>query len=253
VPEFILSVDTTYYWRARFYDGDDGVSEWSEPFSFTTMQTDAADLNEDGIPDTQEVIDNTIDLDGNGIPDMDQSDMKCLNTVVGDGQIAIKYGGNVESIEAMASVDPETAIADDVNRPVDLPFGLITFKLKLDKPGGTAKVTVYLPEPAAKGDKWYKYDSINGWHTYPYTSFVGGDRRIVELELKDGDTGNGDADAAENSIIIDPSGIGTPPATVQPPPDDGDGGGDTGGDTGGDGSSSGGGGGGGCFLSTILD
>jgi len=77
---------------------------------------------------------------------MNQSNMKCLNTVVGGGQIAIKYGDNIDSIETIASVDPETVISDSANKPSSLPLGLITFKLKLDRPGSTAKVTVYLSE-----------------------------------------------------------------------------------------------------------
>ena len=36
VPGGTLEYGTTYYWRARFRDSDDNLTEWSDTWSFTT-------------------------------------------------------------------------------------------------------------------------------------------------------------------------------------------------------------------------
>jgi len=233
VPEFILNVETTYYWQVRFHDDRDAKSEWSEVSSFTTIDALASDdTDQNGVPDEQEITDPEVDLDEDQNPDMSQADMKCANTVVGDGQIAVKQGTNVSSVDSIRSIDPAT-IADTHNKPDEMPLGLISFRLSVDNPGDTAEVTVYLSEPAPTDAKWYKYDPVNGWQDYsahaPFTT-----THSVTLELQDG--GFGDADGIANATIIDPSGLGTsatPPAP--PPPAEG-----------------GGGGGGGCFIATTL-
>jgi len=201
VPEFILDEDTSYYWRVRFYDNHSLPSDWSDTYSFRTVFI-GDDQDSNGIPDDQEV-DSTVDLDGNGTPDINQSDMKCVNTMVGDGQICIKEGTNVGSIESLCSIDPNT-ISDTENRPDDIPLGLISFKLEVNTAGDIAAVTVYLSEPAPSEVKWYKHDSINGWQDYSAHATFSADRTSVTLVLKDGDYG--DADGAANGLIVDPSG-----------------------------------------------
>ena len=37
VPELILNINTTYYWRVRFFDNYDEASQWSETYAFTTL------------------------------------------------------------------------------------------------------------------------------------------------------------------------------------------------------------------------
>jgi parallel beta-helix repeat protein len=231
VPDYILGVGNTYYWRTRFLDDRDAASEWSDPFSFSTLAEDESDLDGDGVPDNQEIDDPDLDLDGDGNPDIAQGDIKCVNTVVGDTQIGIKgTTPSVTSVDAVKSVDPAT-ITDTQNKPDEMPLGLVCFKVTVANPGDSAEVTVYLSEPAPAGAKWYKYDSINGWRVYPYATFSA-DRMQVTLELEDGSMEYGDTDGLANSFIVDPSGAGVAAA-----PAAGDGGG-------------GGGGGGGCFIAT---
>jgi hypothetical protein len=226
VPEYILRVNSSYYWRAKFHDDRGAASRWSLVSSFTTIDALASDdPDQDGVPEAQEITDDTVDLDDDGTPDMDQSmtaNMKCANTVIGDGQVAVKQGTNVASIDSLMSIDPAT-IAYTRGRPDEMPLGIICFKLTVDNPGDIAEVTVYLSEPAPSNVKWYKYDPVNGWQDYSAHATFSGDRKSVVLELKDGDYG--DADGVANGIIVDPSGPGTASVTPAPPPPSGGGGG----------------------------
>jgi hypothetical protein len=206
---------------------DDGnaASDWPGAFSFKTITTDESDQNQNGIPDDQEIDDPNLDLDNDGNPDINQGDMKCVNTAGGAAQIGVKEGTNVTSIECLMWTDPD-AIDDTQNKPDDIPLGLVSFKVLVDNEGDTAEVTVYLSEPAPAGARWYKYDAINGWVEYSAHAVFSADRTSVTLQFMDG--GFGDADGVANAIIIDPSGFGVAV----------DGGG--------------GGGGGGCLISTAT-
>ena len=201
-PDLILNIDTTYYWRARFYDSQDEASEWADPYSFTTVTAVADDTDSNGIPDDQEV-DSTVDLDNDGTFDISQGDIKCVNTLVGDGQMGVQGSTNVTSIDSLKSIDPDT-ISDTENKPNEMPLGLISFKLTVDSAGDTAEATVYLSEAAPSGARWYKYDSINGWQDYSDYAGFSSDMTSVTLSLTDG--GIGDADGTANGVIVDPSG-----------------------------------------------
>jgi hypothetical protein len=198
----VLEEEITYYWRAVFYDNHESASEWADPYSFTSLTTSNDTDPENGVPDDQEV-DDTVDLDENSEPDINQSDIKCVDTVVGNGQIGIKGSANVTSVESLKSIDPAT-ISDTTNKPDEMPLGLISFKALVNSPGDTAEVTVYLSEAAGSNAEWYKYDSIKGWQDYSAHATFSADRKSVTLELKDGDYG--DADGTANGIIVDPSG-----------------------------------------------
>jgi hypothetical protein len=190
---------------------------------------DGADLDHNGIPDDQEVgLD--VDLDDDGTPDLFQSTMKCVNSATGNGQIGIGIEGspNIEGIVEMAAVDPDS-ISDSVNKPENLPLGLISFKLAVENHGDTVEITAYLSEGLGPNAKWYKYDETLGWHEYPYADFSG-DGRSVKLTLTDG--GDGDADRIVNGYISDPGGVGTSAPSLS--------------------SGSRGGGVGGCFIRTLL-
>jgi hypothetical protein len=106
-------------------------------------------------------------------------------------------------------------IADAGNRPDDMPFEAISFRLRVFKAGDTARVMVYFSGEAPEGTKWYKYDLVNGWQDYSDHAALSSDRRSVMLELKDG--GFGDGDGTENSIIIDPSGLGIASSIIAAP------------------------------------
>ena len=204
VPDLVLSTGTIYYWRVRFYADNKSESEWSDAYWFQTVINPVDDTNSNGIPDDQEV-DTTVDIDENGIFDIFQDDIKCVNAVTEDEQIGVKISTNIMSIESIKSTDPEE-VADLENRPDEMPLGVISFKITVENPGDTAVVTVYFSEAASDGAGWYKYDSINGWQDYSDHAIFSDSRKSVTLELKDG--GFGDADGIANGVIIDPSGFG---------------------------------------------
>ena len=208
VPEIMLDENSRYYWRARFYDSHDAISGWSKTAYFTTGSFDT-DTNGNGIPDDQEV-DAAVDMNSDGIPDAEQEIIKSI-MVPSCGEpvgLSIENASTVSAILSMDAVDPMelNLSAQDKERVNALPYGLINFKLAVDQPGDTAKVTVYFPETIQNDARWQKYDPIqNTWLDFSDNAQFSDDRKSVTLELVDG--GFGDDDGVANGIIIDPSGL----------------------------------------------
>ncbi|GAB4279417.1 MAG: hypothetical protein Kow0092_35210 [Deferrisomatales bacterium] len=134
-----------------------------------------------------------------------------------------------EAPMTIAAVDPAT-LTNDTNKPenLELPFGL--FDIEVDVPvGGTAMITLKLPQAVAEGTVWYKYDDTTGWSEFSGAQF-NSTRDEVTLTLVDG--GAGDQDGVADGRIRDPSGPGRVAASTS--------------------TSSSGGGGGGCFLQALT-
>ena len=215
VPMFTLTGDTTYYWRARFYGNDLTASAWSSVESFKTPVI-TNDENQNGIPDDQE--NTTADLDGDKIPDALQTNIiKTLDTVVGDTQIGASLRNtegvtdlNILDILSVESSDPEkdSQAMSHVNRPIEMPQGLLTIGVSVAKPTDTAEVTVYFAEAAPDNAKWFMYDPVNGWIDYEAKGLAkfSDDRKSITIKLKD--WGHGDADGTANAVIVDPGGLG---------------------------------------------
>lgn len=209
VPELLLDKDTTYYWRAKFRDNRNAQSLWSVPFQFTTPHVDNGDANGNGIPDNQEVVDDTVDLDGEGGPDNNQDGMKCVNAAAVNAQIGVKISSNVRSIESISWFDPDT-IPESDTKPNGMQFGLISFKLKILDKDDPAKVIVYFSRPVPSGAKWCKYDPIKEkWSIFSEDhARFSSDGTFVTLTLEDG--GDGDTDGVKNGVILDPGGPAVP-------------------------------------------
>jgi len=179
-------------------------------------------------------VEDTVDLNDDGIPDNQQpNDILSVNSANGGGsmQIGVSPIGADGILESLEAVDAAT-IDESAGKPSDFPFDLVSYRLKVTSPDGTARVTVYFSEPAAAGARWYKYDPIDGWVDYSAHATFSTDRRSVTLELKDGDYG--DFDRIVNGEIVDPGGVGIQQSTG-----------------GSSSSGGGGGGGGGCFIDTV--
>jgi chitinase len=205
MPKLVLEGNTTYEWQVKFIDNHGLSSEWSESGTFTTGD-DAADADGNGIPDDQEVV-LTLDLDADGTPDSDQSDIKCVEIQEESSQIgiSIRESDTVLSITAIESESPAEHLppVGTAVQQANLTFGLISFRLIVDAPGDEAVVTLHLSRAAVQDSIWYKYDPVdNVWYDYSdYTEFSA-DRKKVYLTLVDG--GFGDADGIANGIIVDP-------------------------------------------------
>jgi hypothetical protein len=233
IPKLILTEDTLYRWRVKFYDNHGTPSEWSEFFTFTTITT-GRDSDGNGIPDHQEVNE-TVDLDKDGLADAQQSTIKSLKSEEGSGKIGVSFKGS-PSVVAIESVESEhsTAVSGMEGEPDEMPYGLLHFRLNLKRPGNQAMVTIYFSETIPAKAIWYKLDAINAdWQDFSDYAEIDQDRRSLTVILEDG--GGGDADGIANGIIVDPSGLGmaaaAPPATEI--------------------GSGGGGGGGGCFIASM--
>jgi hypothetical protein len=205
VPKAILKQNTRYVWKARFFDGHGAASAWSEPAVFVSANN-PEDLNGNGLPDDQET-DATSDMNEDGILDVDQETIKSVNTKGKKSQVGISFEGSdtVLAIEYLAYQDPRS-LDNSFGKPNNLPFGLIDFRLRVARPGDKAVVTVYFSDRAPKEAQWYKYDPIEGvWFDYSENAQMGASKKSITLRLQDG--GKGDGDGIANGIIVDPSGL----------------------------------------------
>ena len=223
VPRLILDENTTYYWKVRFFDNHGAASDWSESAVFLTDMNNE-DLNGNGIPDHQELVDPT-DMDMDGVPDAEQDDIKCVLTEDGNSFMGISFKDSptVVAIDSIVSQDPMEVLPDSAfpGQPAALPFDLIHFKLLMDEPGDEAEITIYFSQIAPRESIWFKYDPVElAWQDYSDYATLEPGRQYVTLILKDG--GIGDADGTENGVIIDPAGIGVAAATSESDDNDGD-------------------------------
>jgi chitinase len=204
VPHMVLISNQTYYVRVRFYDFYSAASDWSGSAEFTTTSF-VEDHDSNGISDTEEV-DDSVDFNLDGISDINQPQIiKCVQASDGSNYIGIeKVSSSASEIEALEIIDPDT-ISDTVNRPVDLIFGLFSYRLRVNQPGATATLKIYFSGEIFSSDTLFKYDTINGWYDYSEHTTFNNDGQSVTLEVKDG--GYGDSDGLANGVIIDPGGI----------------------------------------------
>jgi uncharacterized repeat protein (TIGR02543 family) len=133
------------------------------------------------------------------------------------------------------TIDPDTLPAD--GRPENMIFGLIDVGMKIDVPGGTGILTIYLPNPVDGNYQWFKHSPTLGWIVFDRDVVSGGGGDGAEfnaardqITIYITDNGPYDDDPTPG-VIRDPSGVGTAAAGAD----------STGGEDGG---------GGGCFIST---
>jgi len=201
VGKMVLEADTVYYWRVRFIDADNGISDWSEAATFTTLAADASgDANLDGIPDDQEVTDASADVNADGIADSLEADILTLNTVEGQTMIGVEPVSDNVTLVSIESIATD-GIADP---SVKLGFGLIGFRLYLTNGATTATVKISFDKQVPKDAQLYKYLPDSGWQVYSNAVFAA-NRKSVTLMLEDG--GAGDEDGVVNGVIVDPTGV----------------------------------------------
>jgi len=113
---------------------------------------------------------------------------------------------NGGSFTRLTFIDP-SAMPGGVGRPDNLLYGMVEMEIRVSAPGATTTVTIFLPSPAPDGYGWYKYTAATGWTDYNGNAAFNPARDQVTLTLQDG--GTGDDDRVVNSVIVDPSGLGT--------------------------------------------
>ena len=147
-----------------------------------------------------------------------------------DMPIGIVVSGG--SCTSLTTIDPVT-LPNDPDKPEDLEYGLLDFRIKVPVAGNSAVVKIYLSEPAPADYSWYKYNASTGWADFAAHAVFNDDRSQVTITLTDG--GPGDDDHLTNGEISDPSGLGFLPESPVS-----SGGGNFGG------------GGSGCFIATAA-
>jgi hypothetical protein len=178
VPNLMLDPATTYYWRVKQVADSGMESDWSNVWSFTTI--DEYDIKRGEI---------------------------LVDQVVGDSDIQIIYmlpaDGTVPLL--IKELDPNT-ITETVNRPVEFPYGLLSFRIAVE-PGASYQLDVAYTEEAPIEDVGYVYTHEDGWHLneaivyLPEESDEYKDPTVI-MTWQDG--GIGDADGVVNGIIINP-------------------------------------------------
>lgn len=150
----------------------------------------------------------TVAIEDNGITGFPE-DAITLTTSTGE-PIAVKMveGGSLVRLEAK---DPSTlAHANHAKkRPRHMAYGVWDIQVKADRVGGSARLTLYFPEPVPRKYKWFKYHPETGWENYTRYAVFNEARDQVTVTLFDG--GPGDEDGTANGIIVDPSALGTDP------------------------------------------
>jgi hypothetical protein len=177
-----------------------------------TTHNGVVDLDGDGIPDDSEV-DDTVDLNQDGIPDNDQPDVikSAKSAVAGKEPLGVcKTATDINGIVVMEPIHP-SEILDKKNKPKKFLYGLIAYRLEVPQQGGTVQVRVYYEQDISGADRYYLYDTVNGWQDYTQYTTFNPDGRSVTVELQDG--GHGDSDGVANGIIVDPGGVAGAAAT----------------------------------------
>lgn len=172
----------------------------------------------------------TMSIDDNGITGF-PDDATTFKSITDENLAAfVRRGGSLTKIYG---INPDT-IDTTANRPQSLKYGLVDLEIKVDAPGDSATVTLYLPAPAPEEYRWIKHNETRGWHEFTGAVF-NAERDQITLTLVDG--GAGDDDGVANGVIKDPSGLGIPVESsgLDSPS-----------------SAASGGGGGGCFIATAA-
>ena len=167
----------------------------------TTVVFEVTVFDSGGLSDSDTV---EITINENGIQNI-PDDIITFQTTT-DRVLGVKLDSGSDLV-SLYPVDPESDnIAHRNGMPENLIYGLIDFKIKVDTPGSTATLTIFLLEPMPEGYKWYKYSQNQGWIDYSANVSINDARDQLSLTLVDG--GAGDDDEEQNGIIKDPSGLG---------------------------------------------
>jgi uncharacterized repeat protein (TIGR01451 family) len=108
-----------------------------------------------------------LDLDADGTADSAQANIKTTYDISTTPRRSACRTTRpcLDGVMTLQPVDVST-ITDTANKPAELPFGLITFTLKLKNAGDEVTFTVHLSDQIEAGSTWYKYSTTGGWQDY---------------------------------------------------------------------------------------
>ena len=167
------------------------------------------DSDGDGVPDVvEDGAPNGGDGNDDGILDSQQDNVASLLNAEDGRYVTLESpaGTNMVNVQAVGNPSPGDA------PPLNFPYGFFSFTIEGLAAGGTAVVTITLPDNVPIDTQYWKYHN-NNW--IDVTSLLGdndGDN-VLTLTLTDG--GLGDSDGIANGEITDPGGPGQLPP--QPP------------------------------------
>ena len=169
----------------------------------------ALDSDGDGVPDVvEDRAPNGGDGNDDGFLDSQQANVASLPNAVDGRYVTLESPGGTNLVNVQAVGNPSPGDAP----PLDFPHGFFSFTIEGLALGGTAVVTITLPDNVPIDTQYWKYHN-NNW--IDVTSLLGdndGDN-VLTLTLTDG--GLGDSDGIANGEITDPGGPGQLPP--QPP------------------------------------
>ena len=172
------------------------------------------DSDEDGIGNTLLPYNTGITPGGDWLPLTPTNVSAETSTGTGTATFSTDSGQfvDINSVDE-GSLPPEA----ENNKPggLTLPHGLFNFTITGLTLGQSVTLTITLPSPVPVGGKWWKVNMTAGNNTW-YSLPIGDDDgdNFVTIILADG--GLGDNDGAANGVIVDPSGIGIPSASLKP-------------------------------------
>ncbi len=210
VPDGTVTTATGSFWaRASHADNRGLWSNWSDPVEYTTPLVDNEDLDGNGIPDVQQV-DGTTDLDNNGVDDTTQAMQRVYDaeqgTAVGLEVSAGPAGTAVSALSSLSLADiPAEALLD-----APMPYGLFRFSVQL--PAGsstpenpeTVTLAMHFEDLISDATSWFKYDPVTQTmlDVTALVTVISGNSALINIT--DGSTG--DHDGTVNERILDPIG-----------------------------------------------
>jgi hypothetical protein len=111
---------------------------------------------------------------------------------------------SVEYIDVIEIIST-AVILDQENKPTKFLYGLFSYRLRLNQVGVSVLVTIYYSDDISGSDRFFIYDTVNGWQDHTQYTTFNPDGHSVTIELRDG--GQGDSDGVANGIIVDPGGV----------------------------------------------
>ena len=151
------------------------------------------------------------DLDGDGVGDVCDNTANDQPTSTGSGVFTLQTSAGYFSFTAGVE-NPSLADAPDL----DFLHGFFSFTIEGLAAGGTAVITITLPDDMPTDTQYWKYgptvaNPVNHWYQIPMGDNDGDN--VITITITDG--GDGDDDLVANGVITEPGGPGQPPP--QPP------------------------------------